>query len=281
METIKVDLSGIWTNPSQLQEKPLNTETVNETIELVTNVPDSVKKTKKEKKSNAILKLVHNEKNAFEIGIDEAGRGPMFGRLYVAGVVLPKDGFDVSSIKDSKKYTSKKKIREVYDHIKKHAVAYHVDYMEPSTIDKINIRQSVLKSMRECAKIIMEKLEEHKISSSYVNRFFIMVDGDDFIPYTKFNESTNILETIPHDTFVGGDREYVNIAAASILAKVDRDDYILELCKQYPLLIERYGMDTHMGYGTKKHLNGISEHGITQFHRKSYGCCKKAKLNNV
>ena len=230
------------------------------------------------------LRLIHNDANEYEIGIDEAGRGPMFGRLYVAGVVLPKEeSFDISQIKDSKKYSSKKKIQEVYDYIKTHALAYHVHYAEAAHIDKINIRQAVLEGMRTCAKEIMASLSSinPSKSSSFHNKYFIMIDGDDFKPYTYFDENTNTIQIVPHDTFVGGDRTYVNIAAASILAKVERDNYIAELCKQHPLLVERYGMDTHMGYGTKKHLDGIETHGITQYHRKTYGRCKEATLNPV
>lgn len=246
----------------------------------------STKSTKKSTKEKPLLKLIYDETNCYEIGIDEAGRGPMFGRLYVAGVVLPKDGsFDHREIKDSKKFTSKKKIQEVYQYIKQHAIAYHVHYAEPEQIDKINIRQCVLNGMRTCAQQIIETLDKKETlvesSTSYKQKYFIMVDGDDFKPLTQFNEQTNTIEAIPHDTFVGGDHEYVAIAAASILAKVERDQYIAHLCTQYPVLVEHYGMDTHMGYGTKKHLDGIRAHGITQFHRRSYGQCKTAPLHMI
>ena len=286
---IKVDLSNVWQKDFS-KEPSFSSQSViqpsENILKCLSTIENSVttpqKKKKAQPKEKPLLKISHSDDNCYEIGIDEAGRGPMFGRLYVAGVVLPKDeSFDASEIKDSKKYSSKKKIQEVYTHIKQNAIAYHVHYAEPATIDKINIRQAILNGMRECAKEIMSTLDKKEYKNTHKHKYFIMVDGDDFKPITQFNEETNTLESIPHDTFVGGDHTYVAIAAASILAKVERDNYILELCKTHPKLVERYGMDTHMGYGTKKHLDGIKEHGITQYHRKSYGCCKTATMNSV
>lgn len=257
--------------------------------EISTHVDNSLnsnieEKPKRKRKETIPLKLVYQEENAYEIGIDEAGRGPMFGRLYVAGVVLPKEGFDGSQVKDSKKYTSKKKIQEVYNYIKTHALSYYVHYAEADHIDKINIRQAVLEGMKKCATENMAKIDKnpsHYNAKIHKNKYFIMVDGDDFKPYTYFNETTDTIETVPHNTFVGGDHTYVAIAAASILAKVERDNYIADMCVKHPLLVERYGMDTHMGYGTKKHMEGIDTYGISQFHRKSYGRCKTANVNTV
>jgi len=87
------------------------------------------------------------------------------------------------------------------------------------------------------------------------------------------------MREVPHTTVEQGDGKYTFIAAASILAKNAHDEYILDLCEEYPELIERYGLDTNVGYGTKKHLEGILEHGITQWHRKTYTRCKNAKLS--
>jgi ribonuclease HII len=105
------------------------------------------------------------------------------------------------------------------------------------------------------------------------------VDGNDFSPYLQFDEHTETMKTIPHETITGGDNLYVAIAAASILAKVARDAYIEDLCIQYPQLSELYGLNTNMGYGTKTHLDGIRIHGITKWHRKTYGSCKTANKN--
>jgi ribonuclease HII len=244
---------------------------------------DTTESVQPNKKTKKLLNISHDEKNYYEIGIDEAGRGPLFGRLYIASVVLPKDGsMDISLIKDSKTFTSRAKILSVYNYIKAHAIAYHVHYIESEVIDKINIRQAVLQGMRECAKQTMAKLDTKPYdNTTYKNKYFLMIDGDDFKPYTAFNEQTNSIEVIPHETFIGGDNTYAAIAAASILAKVERDNYILELCNQYPVLVERYKMNDHKGYGTKVHLTAIQTYGITQFHRKTFGSCKTAKVNTI
>jgi ribonuclease HII len=231
-----------------------------------------------------LLKKRFQESIPYEIGIDEAGRGPLFGRLYVAGVVLPKDElFDSKGIRDSKKITSKKKIQELSEYIKSHALSWHIQYIESDVIDKINIRQAVLQGMRECVKQnimnVQQKKGSNDLSNDLSNEFFILVDGNDFSPYIQFDERTETMKTIPHETVTGGDNLYVAIASASILAKVARDAYIEDLCAQYPQLSELYGLDTNMGYGTKTHLDGIRTHGITKWHRKTYGSCKTANEN--
>ena len=209
----------------------------------------------------------YNEHSSCEIGIDEAGRGPLFGRLYVSAVVLPKAG-DFSSIKDSKKFTNKKKMREVAEYIKKIAIAWSVQYVEHDIIDRINIRESVLMLMHKCIDDIISRVD--------ISNLLLLVDGNDFRPYMQCDPETMELTEIPHITIEKGDSLYSSIAAASILAKVERDDYILDLCHQYPVLIERYGLDKNMGYGTKKHIEGIKQYGITEGHRKTYGICKTA-----
>jgi ribonuclease HII len=219
--------------------------------------------------SKALLKRFQDT-IPYEIGIDEAGRGPMFGRLYVAGVVLPKD-FDSKGIRDSKKI-SKKKLLGLSEYIKTHALSWHIHYIESDMIDNINIRQAVLQGMRECARQNIANIQKD------VNSFLLLVDGNDFSPFLVYDETTDIMKTVPHETITGGDDLYVAIAAASILAKVARDAYIEELCQQYPFLSQYYGIDTNMGYGTKTHLEGIRNHGITKWHRKTYGCCKTAKM---
>lgn len=213
--------------------------------------------------------------DCFEIGIDEAGRGPLFGRVYVAGVVLPKHGsVDFSKVRDSKKLSPKKR-KTISDYIKEHAISYYIHYTEAEEIDRINIRESVLRGMKECAKKNIEELQKKHGASP--DQCFLMVDGNDFAPYMSFDQQKNELVSVPHETFVGGDNLYTAIAAASILAKVARDEYILDLCEKNILLKEVYGLHTHMGYGTKKHLDAIREHGITQYHRKSFGICKDAQ----
>ena len=147
--------------------------------------------------------------NRFEVGVDECARGPMFGRLYVAAVILPKDDtFRHELMKDSKKIKSKKKMRELSDYIKQGAIAWHIHYIEADVIDEINIRQAVFRGMRECIRQVL--------SVSGRDGTLLVIDGNDFLPYTVFDESTETLREIPHVTVEKGDGTYSFIAAASI-----------------------------------------------------------------
>ena len=223
-----------------------------------------------------MLSRCYNPEFNFEIGVDEAGRGPLFGRLYVAAAVLPKDdSFHHDWMKDSKKFHSKKKIKNVSDYIKENAISWSIQYIEHDVIDEINIRQAVHRGMHNSIRDIFTKSTIDK------NKTFLLIDGNDFKPYTMYDDTTEELRSLPHDTIEGGDNKYTPIAAASILAKVARDEYIEELCVEHPELSERYCIDKNKGYGTKHHLNGISEYGITQWHRKTYGQCKTANMNSV
>ena len=217
---------------------------------------------------------IYDESNQYEIGVDECARGPMFGRLYVAAAILPKDNsFRHELMKDSKKIKSKAKMRELSDYIKEHAIAWHIHFVEASVIDEINIRQAVLRGMRESIKQVMIKIGSEDV--------MLVVDGNDFPPYTTFDNETETLREIPSVTVEKGDGTYSFIAAASILAKNAHDEYILELCEQYPLLKTRYSLHENVGYGTAKHMAGIREHGITQWHRKSFGACKTAEYSPI
>lgn len=200
--------------------------------------------------------------NIIEIGIDEAGRGPLFGRVYCGVVVLPKkaDYLDVSSIKDSKKFHSEKKITQVSNYIKENSI-WAVEYEDENVIDSINILQATQSAMHKGIRNVLKQLEEKGICQDNV---LLLVDGNYFNPF----------ENIKHELIEGGDNKYSSIAAASILAKVERDKYIEELCLENPELAEKYGIDSNKGYGTKTHLDGIRQHGITQWHRKSFGICK-------
>lgn len=229
------------------------------------------------------LDTTYDPENKYEIGIDEAGRGPLFGRLYVAACVLPKEphlGFHHEWMRDSKKIHSRTKMQELAQYIKNHALAWHIHFVEPETIDTINIRQSVLMAMHECAKQVIDKLSSiTDVSEPYLRKYMLFVDGNDFTPHMTFNDESQTLQETPFETIEGGDNKYTFIAAASILAKNERDTYIEELCKQYPVLNERYHLVKNMGYGTQLHREGIDTWGITQWHRRSYGICKNAKIN--
>ena len=221
--------------------------------------------------------------HTYEVGVDEAGRGPLFGRVYTGAVILPSLGdvlrpFDFSLLKDSKKFHSEKKIREASDYIKEHAVAWAISYEEPEVIDAMNIRRATLQCMRKSINTLvdahMDDMEQRGRTRPTTEDYLLLIDGNDFIPLGKYNEETDQIDTYTHVCVEGGDNTYACIAAASILAKVARDDYIEKLCDQHPVLDEMYSLRGNKGYGAKKHLDGIREHGITQWHRRSYGICK-------
>jgi len=223
----------------------------------------------------AHLQLFKNPEFDVEIGIDEAGRGPMFGRLYVAAVVLPRDGsFFHKDIKDSKKIKSVKKMKECFDYIIQNSVYYAIHFVEHDVIDKINIRQAVFQGMHACIKDIYDRMESP-------SKLQLLIDGNDFKPYVFFDETRQNIVTLPYETVEGGDNTYMSIAAASILAKYSRDEYIHKLCESYPDLVSKYSIHTNMGYGTKKHLEGINEHGISQWHRTTYGVCKSKAVQMI
>ena len=222
------------------------------------------KNNKQQTKQQLLNVSYYNDDNIIEIGIDEVGRGPMFGRVYTAAVILPKEGFDHLKMKDSKKFHSKKKINEVSEYIKENAIAWSIQWEDEKVIDKINIRNATHSAMHKAIKEIYDKEND--------KNYVLLVDGNDFKPYIVIKE--NILEQVSHVCIEGGDNKYSSIAAASILAKVARDAYIDELCVLHPELIEKYDLSNNKGYGTKKHMDGISEHGITEWHRRSFGICK-------
>ncbi len=252
----------------------MKTDYVSASIIEESDSEEVIKKPKKPRQiQNPLQKYYKEDANIFEIGVDEAGRGPLFGRVYTAAVVLPKDdSFDHSCVKDSKKFHSKKKIEDVAEYIKQNAVAWYVSFEDEKVIDEINILQATQQSMHssilETRKQVIGKMKdkEYKIE--------LLIDGNYFKPITILNKKTSKIDTIPYTTIEGGDNKYTAIAAASILAKVERDKYIDELCEQNPTLSEYYGIDSNKGYGAKRHLDGIKEHGITIWHRRSFGICK-------
>jgi ribonuclease HII len=130
-------------------------------------------------------------------------------------------------------------------------------------------------SIKETIEGHIGHLEYRNQPKPTTNDYLLLIDGNDFIPLLNYDDETSEVETYPHVCVEGGDNTYACIAAASILAKVARDDYIEKLCDQYPVLDELYSLRGNKGYGAKKHLDGIREHGITQWHRRSYGICKE------
>ena len=264
-----------------------DSDSENETVLITPNIEKKETKEKPEKPKKtrvklpaSILKKCYNEnENVYEIGVDEVGRGPLFGRVYTAAVILPKDNsFDCSMVKDSKKFHSKKKIEEASNYIKEHALGWYISFEDEKKIDEINILQATQLSMHnsilEIRKQMNKNLKEEGREENKDYMFSLLIDGNYFKPLSYLNKKTNKIESIPHVTVEGGDNKYASIAAASILAKVERDRYIDELCEQNPTLAEHYSIDSNKGYGAKKHLDGIKEHGITIWHRRSFGICK-------
>jgi len=195
--------------------------------------------------------------NILEVGIDEAGRGPLFGRLYVGAVILPKDdAFDHSLMKDSKKLSERKRLI-AYDYIREYAIDYSTYYVDEEYIDKNNIFQATQSAMHGA----LDKLTvipEH-----------ILVDGPYFTTY--FNNA----RLIPFTCIESGDNLYTPIAAASIMAKVERDEYIQTLCDENSDLVLKYDLRNNKGYGTKRHIDGILKYGVSEGHRKTFGICKQ------
>ena len=193
-----------------------------------------------------------------EVGIDEAGRGCLFGPVCVAAVVWPAtDPEPALEIKDSKKVSEKKRYL-LRDYIVKHALAYSVQFISHEEIDSINILKATMKGMHQCVDDIRKQITIDTI----------LVDGDKFTAYTDEN-----LDYINHECIVGGDNLYKSIAAASILAKTHRDEYILQVTQENPELL-KYNLDKNKGYGTKAHMDALREHGPSTGHRLSFKPCQ-------
>lgn len=230
--------------------------------------------------SVCLLKKFYNSEYTVEIGADEAGRGPMFGRVYSGAVVLPKDdSFDHFKMKDSKKFTSKnpKKINKVAEYIKEHAIAWAVEYEDETVIDEINILQATQSAMHKAIKNVISQLQRQQNCplENNMDNLLLLIDGNYFKQLTILNKPKTKLVLVKYETIEGGDNKYTSIAAASILAKVERDKYIEQLCLENPELIEHYGIDSNKGYGSKRHMDGIKKFGITKWHRRTFGICKE------
>ena len=198
------------------------------------------------------------ETDKIEVGLDEAGRGCLFGPVCIAGVIwLDEDPNPELEIRDSKKVSEKKRTL-LKDYILDNSIAYSIVLVDHNDIDKYNILQATLKGMHQCLDNITD----------IINIDTILVDGNHFDFYSDRNDNY-----INHVCVIDGDNTYKSIAAASILAKTYRDEWIDKLVDENPEL-EKYDLRNNKGYGTKRHLDAIKEYGITKWHRKSFGICK-------
>ena len=193
----------------------------------------------------------HYYESLIEAGCDEAGRGCLAGSVYAAAVILPPD-YQNELLNDSKKLTAKKRYA-LREEIERDAIGWAVGIVTPEEIDNINILNASFLAMHRALDQLSVRPEA------------VIVDGNRFKPY----------QDLPSTTIVKGDGKYLSIAAASILAKTYRDDYMLSLAEEYP----QYDWQSNMGYPTKKHRQAIREHGITPYHRKSYNLLGDGQLS--
>ncbi len=184
----------------------------------------------------------HYYEGKIEAGCDEAGRGCLAGSVYAAAVILP-DGYDNPSLNDSKRLSAAKRMR-LRDEIVRDAVAWAIGVVTPEEIDHINILRASILAMHRALDQLQVRPEA------------IIVDGNRFQPYSD----------LPYTTIVKGDGKYQAIAAASILAKTYRDEYIDRLDQEFP----RYGWQSNKGYPTPQHREAIRQYGVTPYHRKSF-----------
>lgn len=192
-----------------------------------------------------LLKSSLNEDTSIvEIGVDEAGRGALAGPVTVAACIMPP-GFQHELIKDSKLLNEAQRA-EARQMVLDNAIAYHVEHIPVEQIESTNILKATLTGMERCLRNVSEKVDFD----------FILVDGDQFHGF----------DGVPYKTIIGGDNLYVPIAAASILAKTERDNLMKDLSKDYMT----YGWGSNKGYGTAQHRKAIEETGATPHHRQSF-----------
>ncbi len=201
----------------------------------------------KEEEAKRLAEMWNIEKSLFEkgfdmvAGVDEAGRGPLAGDVYAAAVILPK-GLIIPGLNDSKKLSEKKR-EELYDVIVKEAVSYSVATADVYEIDTLNIRNATYLAMNRA-------LSGLKVKCDYV-----LIDGDNVTGCD-----------IMHECVIKGDSKSASIAAASILAKVERDRYMRKLALEYP----EYMFEKHKGYGTALHIEMLKKYGASKVHRKTF-----------
>jgi ribonuclease HII len=215
--------------------------------------------------------LCFNIEGVVEAGVDESGRGPGLGRVYTAAVIWPA-GLESPLVRDSKTI-KKTQMKEAYEFVINHALAYSVDYATEEEIER-GILNANMTSMRRS----LTGLYQHpymKDSGRILQH--LLIDGNYFEPYMDPHGNY-----VNYTTVIKGDGTYYSIAAASILAKYTRDQYIEQLCNEYPELDLRYGIAENKGYlSAQKHKDGLATFGYSQFHRKTWKTFQGMTLNPV
>ena len=211
----------------------------------------------KETKNTEGMLRNHYYEGLIEAGCDEAGRGCLAGSVYAAAVILPPD-YENELLNDSKQLTERRRYM-LREQIERDALAWAVGVVTPEEIDKINILNASILAMHRA----LDQLQ--------VRPQAVIVDGNKFKPYTPGNDQ----QPLPHTCIVKGDAKFLAIAAASILAKTYRDDYMNQLAEEYP----QYDWISNKGYPTRKHREAIRQHGITPYHRRSYNLLCNEELS--
>lgn len=194
--------------------------------------------------------LPYYKEGVIEAGCDEAGRGCLAGSVYAAAVILPPD-YHNDLLNDSKQLSAKQRYL-LRDEIERDAVAWSLGIVTAQEIDKLNILRASITAMHRAIDGLKMRPEH------------LIIDGNKFIPYPE----------VPHATIVKGDGKYLSIAAASILAKTYRDDYMKKLHEEHPF----YGWNHNAGYPTKEHRQGIEKYGVTPYHRMSFNLLGTVQL---
>lgn len=198
--------------------------------------------------------LPYYKEGVMEAGCDEAGRGCLAGSVYAAAVILPPD-YDNDLLNDSKQLTAKQRYG-LRTEIERDAVAWALGIVTAQEIDEMNILRASITAMHRA------------IDGLKVKPQHLIIDGNRFMPYKREGM------VVPHTTVVKGDGKYLSIAAASVLAKTYRDDYMKELHREYPF----YGWEHNAGYPTKEHRKGIEAHGTTPYHRMTFNLLGAVQL---
>ena len=228
------------------------------------------------------LSLENLQPTAIQIGVDEAGRGPLLGSVNVAAAILPAawaglieneplKNTPLSILTDSKQLSEKK--RDIlYPLVQQHAVAHIVAVIPPAVIDQVNILQATMLGMRLCTEVLLAVVAKH-LNTGDKTLFEILIDGNrcpdlDYASLTKFGIQGSAIDC---QAWVKGDGRHTSIAAASILAKVSRDQTMYALDTEHP----EYGIAKHKGYPTRAHMEAIAAHGVLAAHRRSFAPVRK------